>query len=251
MQRLYIGLFIILCLHVCTSVAQESDQAVLFGHNLTPTSYTLHRHETTIGYYVLGYGITENWTVATCPWIDYFYNMPMINTKYNFLATENYRITVDLNYFKTFQFAENLYEQTSFFGRLVGSDKFSSLYTLHTSFGYQYFWDDAKTYSLFLTPDNGERYTLSLSALNEFHWTKHFGNFIEVGVLGMNYEVPFYQLGLSFFYTWDWGMVQLGASQSISFRPLAYSLTVGTSSPQTEYGTLQATHPEVQLQFYF
>ena len=84
-------------------------------------------------------------------------------------------------------------------------------------------------------PGNGDPHNLSASVLNEVHLARWGGLMIEGGFLGLNYAVGYLHLGLSTFCTWDWGMVQLGASRSVSLDDAEDWLV----------------HPEVQFQLYF
>jgi hypothetical protein len=212
------------------SSTYDLETPVLLGHNLTSTSYTLKKNQLTVGTYLVGYGITDSFMISTSPWIDLLYNMPMINARYLVTQLDDFRVLVDANYFKTFPYLRNMYEQNSTFARIVASEKFSSFYTLHGSFGYQYFWDENAPYSLDPTP--GNQFTTSLSTLHEMHWFKHAGTFFEAGVLGMNYPTPYLHLGVS-------------RSNSMGME---YAVT-------NNYGYWYLSrvlwHPEVQFQAYF
>lgn len=226
-----------------TSTALEMP--VLWGHNLTPTTYTLKKNQVTAGTYVLGYGVTDNFMICTSPWIDLLYNMPSIDGRYLIAEIKDFRFLLDVSYFKTFQYLRNVYQQNSTFVRAVASQRFSSFYTIHEAFDYQYFWDETVPYSLDPTP--GFQYTTSVSTLHEIHWFKHIGTFLEAGVLGLNYNTPYLHLGASAFGTWKNWMFQIGVSRSSSMG-MEYAIT-------NNYGYWYLSrvlwHPEIQLQAYF
>ena len=221
------------------------DVPVLWGHNLTPTTYTLKKNQVTAGTYVLGVGLTDSLMICTSPWIDVLYNMPSIDGRFLAIDSNDFRFLIDVSYFKTFEFLRDAYEQNSTFIRLITSQKFSNFYTAHASFDYQYFWDETQPYSLDPTP--GFQYVTSISTLHEMHWFKHFGTFLEAGVLGMNYTTPYLHLGASAFGTWKNLMVQVGVSRSSSMG-MEY-----VSGPNYGYWYLSRIlwHPEIQLQAYF
>jgi hypothetical protein len=223
------------------------------GHNLTPTTDTLSKGEITVGTYVIGYGVTDRLTIATSPWFDYFYNMPMINGRLLVFQQNDFRVTTEVNFFKTYDTDTGYYsragvgyEQTSAFLRVAASEKFSNFYTLTGSLGYQYFWDDLKPYSFRLVPGNTDPYNASASTLHKFSWTRHFGNFLEAGVMGLNYQTPYLHLGASIYGQWKWGLLLLGFSRTSSMGQVHY-----VTSYDDEYFEDVVVHPEVQFQTYF
>lgn len=221
---------------------------VLFGHNLTPTTYTLKKDQATVGFYAFAYGITDNWFIGTSPWIDLDYNMPMINTRIGLLNdSDKFRVSLDASYFKTFHFGNDKFQQESIFARLIASRKISENYIIHGSFGYQYFWEDSYPYSLRLSPTNGDRYTTSLSTLHEINFSRSFGIFAEIGLLGLNYASRYLHWGLSGFIKWPAVLLQIGLSQSRSLGPVHFV------NPVSDYWYERQVvlHPEIQLQFYF
>ena len=239
-------LFFILCTFSTLSFCTENETVPpLFGHNLTPTSYTLPPQRFTLGTYVVGYGISENLTLGTSPWLVLAYNMPMLELKLA-LQTNTFfeRISVDGTYFKTFPYGSNLYEQESTFLRITGTHQFIQNYALHVSVGHQYFFNDAKPFSLRLIPGNGSRTNVSLSTLNEIHLVENVGAFIELGLMGLTYSVPWLHAGLSGFYYWGWGLVQLGYSRTVSLGEVPYFADEGAA-------TIVYWHPEIQLQVFF
>jgi hypothetical protein len=238
----------LLSTHVTQKEFQESNSSpILLGHNLTPTSYTLSKTQTTVGTYAVAYGVTDFWTIGTSPWLDYAYNMPAINTRLNLLKnSEGLIVSTDVSYFKTFPYANNLFQQESLFARVIVSKMLSEFYTLHNSFGYQYFWDDTRPFSLRLISGNGDRYNTSVSTLHELRLFKNMGVLGEFGVIGLNYATQYLHWGASGYFKWSWGMVQFGLSQSRSMGAVHY-----VSSTEYYWYTKHAVyHPEFQLQTY-
>jgi hypothetical protein len=241
------------------------------GHNLTPTSDVLSRGQAVLGTYAIGYGMTDRFTVGTSPFIIGFYNMAVIDLRYALIRDNGFQFTVEDLYFKSLPY-KNLgmhdqYHQESTFLRLTASQTISSFYTLHFSSGHQYFWNSDSPYSL--NPNPGQPYVLSVSTLHELHFSSHFGCFIEVGVLGLNFanafkasdptgiplqkSGPYSHLGLSFFYQSDLLMVQLGVSRSQTTVYAATRQSERDFSPITErqfWYDVPMYHPELQLQFY-
>lgn len=227
-------------------VSKAFGHVKTLGHNLTPTTYTLSKGEITAGTYALGYGLTDELSIGTSPWLAYDYNMPMVQMKYGTPGFwEGSRIAADLNYFKTYPYGENLYDMKAAMTRLGASYDVSSPYTLHAVLGIAYYWNDAKPFSLRLSPRNRDRYTLSLSTLHETRLTGNFGIMTELGMLGLNYLHPYLHWGTSLFVKWSFGYLQVGVSHSITrFRE---SLDYGGGSFEL---TDEVYHPEIQLQFF-
>lgn len=241
------------------------------GHNLTPTSTVLSRGQAILGTYAIGYGVTDRLTVGTSPFILGFYNMAVVDVRYALLEREDFRFTMEDLYFKSLPY-KNLgphtqYRQESTFLRLTASQRFSSFYTLHFSNGHQFFWNSDNPYSL--NPNPQEPYVLSVSTLHELRFSPHFGCFVEIGVLGLNFSSvfqasdptgvllqksgPYSHFGLSFFYENDSLMLQLGVSRSQSTVYAARRIDAMDFSPITSqqfWHDLPMYHPELQLQFY-
>jgi hypothetical protein len=222
--------------------AAEEVPGFLIGHNFTPTSYTLPKGHLTAGNYAVAYGLTDELTIGTSPWMIVAYNMPMIEVKYGF-ETRGFlqRLSFDFNYFKTFQYGFNRLQQESTFLRVTATHKFTSWYTLHLCAAHQYFIDATRAFSLRLIPGNGSRTNLQFTTLNEFHVTRNIGFFVELGLVGLTYSVPWTHWGLSAFVSGNWGLFQFGLSRTASLAPV----------PVTGDGWLANFtfgHPEIQLQ---
>lgn len=248
---------------------QRSD--FLVGHNLTPTSYTLPAGETTVGTYAVGVGVTDNFMLATSPFIWLGYNMANIGGRVA-VQTDSFidRICLEGLYFNTLQMSFANYEQESLFGRLTATSHLGRTYRVHMTFGYQYFFNDAHPFSLRPNPFTRDPITISVGALHEFRFSEKFGILAETAILGLNYMLPYGHFGLSAFWKSKALTIQAGLSASIrgsadiSAGAVAqYKGAVGTPMGtliQSEvwgddYVPLNArhvmVHPEVQLQFEF
>lgn len=232
-------------------LTEKDSRSVLLGHNLHPTSYTLKKRETTAGFYALAYGITDYLMIGTSPWIVVNYNMPMVDLK--IAAAPGgwiHQVSLEQMYFKTQKFGWDKYKQESWTTRLTASHRFSTDYTLHVSSSFQYFVDETAPYSIRLLPGNGDRYALSLGALNEIHFNERFGMFAELGALGLNYAgAPYAHSGLSAFYREEWGHVQLGLSHSMPLKRGVSTLRAEGLVYSGELRRYSQLHPEVQVQF--
>lgn len=219
-----------------TSLFSVHAETMLFGHNLTPTPYTLKKGDATAGNYALAYGLTDDWLIGTSPWIWLGYGMAMAETRYRFVNQSGFEVTAEGMVFDSLPGSR--YDQSSTFLRLTGARHFNDYYTLHLSTGHQYFWNAAVPYSLNPWPGLQD-YIPSVSMLNEIRFLNHYGIFAEVGVIGLNYPVPERHVGLSAFFKNEWLLFQVGMSETRSF---SYSYL----------GIMHwVTHPEVQIQGFW
>ncbi len=234
-----------------TAPVQAAPNAMTIGHNVSPTSYTLAADELTLGSYAVGYGITDNWMIATSPWMIVNYNMPMIATRFAFASDSViHRFAIEFDYFKTFEYGFNLFKQESFFVRMVATHRFSKNYAMHANAGYQHFYDDNSPYSLRPVWNLSDPTTLSIGALHEVNVAKDLGFFFETALLGVNYPVMYAHIGASIFARSSWGFVQLGVSRSMPLgSPGWYLVTQRDGSEQYTFMRGASFHPEIQLQF--
>jgi hypothetical protein len=238
-------------------LAPLANAETLLGHNLTPTSGTLQQGEITAGSYALAIGITDHLTLGTSPWLIWMYNMPALSARYSFDLDGLFtRLTVEQLFFKTFHYGANMYQQESGWTRVTASRRFDHFYTLHTNLGLQYFSDDTVPFSLRPIPTNQTPITWSTSILQELNFTESFGAFVESGLLGLNYPNRYAHFGLSGFYKWSKGYLQLGLSKSIPIGPEQIQ-TSQFQVWQNSDGAWRASvyrkspapfHPEIQVQ---
>lgn len=233
---------------------------LLLGHNVTPTSYTLGKNQLVAGPYYIGYGLTDQLMIATSPWVIAAYNMPMVDLKYGFSPSVIFEhASAEFMYFKTAEFGLDWYHQESTWLRFTGTNHIGPGYDLHTCLGIQYFIDAQVPFSLRPPPTNNTPLTISLTQLNEFHLSEHWGTFIEWGVLGVNYPDRFLHLGASIFYQWKTGYLQAGASKTFAIGPEYINYgdvydhmrvnEYGERTTSIYYLVDEPIHPEIQLEF--
>lgn len=246
---------ILLLLSLISSAPSHAE--TLLGHNLTPTSGTLHQGEITAGTYALAVGLSESFTVGTSPWLAWLYNMPALSVKYGY-DTDGFinRIALEQIFFKTFAYGLDMYQQQSSWTRVTATHRFDDFYSLHGNLGVQYFWDDSVPFSMRPIPTNGTPLTLSTSLLHQVNFTDFWGAFFETGLLGVNYPNRYAHFGVSTFFQWQGGYLQLGISKTY---PIGSELiqTDQFGVYENSRGEWRASiyrkdaapiHPEIQLQ---
>jgi hypothetical protein len=223
---------------------RKSYKAILFGHNVTPTSYTLSKGTSSVGIYAVAYGVTDKLMLATSPWIDYDYNMYNVHLRYGGKIADGQRLTL----FKTYQTPRAYYQQESVTAQLIHSIDVSPVYTLHTVATYMYYYDDTNPYSLRMVSFNSDPYEVIVSTLHEARLSDHFGICAEIGLLGLNYFYPYLHYGASMNLMGKYWMVQAGVSHT--FRP-GVSYDGRTYDEWASSKTTDAVHPEIHAQIYF
>jgi hypothetical protein len=133
--------------------------------------------------------------------------------------------------------------------RLGASYKFNDVATLHSQFVAFYYFEEAVPFSLRLTSDKPQKYELALGFLLEANLGEHWGIFLELAGLGLNYANVYMHGGYSFFYRFSSGYFQLGLSDSTTVRTVEY---VGPTYSSGRFVQQESVyHPEVALQFTF
>lgn len=238
-------------------LSRQDFKSVFFGHNVTPTSNTLHGGTFTVGFYAVAAGVTDHLTVGTSPWIEFGYNMHNVHMKYGGAIADDQRISVNASYFKTHDELETkftprgdsyhyyLYKQESVTGQLVHSWRINSIYTIHNAFSYMYYMDDTHPFSLRMQSFNDDPYELIVSSLQEAHLTKNLGLNAEMGILGLNYVYPYFHYGASLVYQSANWLFQLGISHTLVMSGSQERLN------RYDYKFTNAVHPEVQAQVFF
>lgn len=222
------------------------DRVPSYGHNFIATTYTLKKNQKSVGIYALSYGITDNLTVSTSPWFDYFYNMPNLFFKYGVDISGQDRISIETGYFKTFHYARDHYRQESAALRVLASHTYNDNFTLHYGFNGHYFIDDTVPFSFRLDTGYDTKFNLGVGVLFESHLTEHFGNMMEFGAQGLNYLNAYFHWGSSLFWKWSNAYLLLGFSQDNTYEKVGYY-----SDGSTIIALRHTFHPEIQLQFFF
>lgn len=247
---------------LCFPLSQTYAKHPTFGHNLISTTETLPAKQFTVGTYFVGYGVSDQFNVVTNTWLLVFYNMLNVGTRYAFTLSKEakIRLAFDAVWFKTEEYALNWYRQHSVFARATASKAFSETYELNVSFGYQYYFNRDIAFSLRPVPVNDSETTLNFGTLHEFKINDKWGVFFEAALLGLNYPNKYFHTGLSGYYSWGKGLLQLGFSRSIPFggtqfrggeTDAEFSDERGIRRQSVYFKNRAPFHPECKLQFYF
>ncbi len=230
-----------------------NQKTILFGHNLSATTQTLKKNTWSIGNYVLVYGITDNLTLATSPWMLNSYNMYSAVLRYRKPLSENKDFGVQISYFKTEQILSDFYQMEALSLSGIYHYKFNFLFSTYLNFNYMYFWDETAPFSLRPEPYNDQAWQYSVSLLNEVKLYKKFGTLFEFGILGLNAGKSRAHLGVSFHYRGEQWLFQLGSS--FSAIPIgiekAYTQKQAKALSEDPSGDQFMVHPEIQIQYFF
>jgi hypothetical protein len=235
----------------------KKRKAVFLGHLLTPTTYLPEAKTITAGSHVIGYSVNDNLLVGTSSFLLFFYNSPNIYIKYGRQLSKKQRWSVQLDYLKSdesFTPFNTEYFMEAAMGWLSWSYDVTQFYTFHTSFNYMYFFNEGKPHSLRREPFNDDPFQFTLTTLHDVRVTENFGLASEIGVLGINYEVPNLHGAVSFRYIRDSFFIQVGVSFDAhvlrgGFDRRAYILNNPTlDASHTDDFVI---HPEVAFQYFF
>ena len=185
--------------------------------------------------------------------------MPYLGLKYAWVSDSEYSsVSLEGLYFKTYPYGDRLFEQESYFLRLTYGFEYFNLWNVYFSGGYQYFFNDKRAYSLRAVTQSDDPRTLSISMLQVWNFHRQAAILIELGILGMNYAVPFQHYGASINLRFDKWMIQLGFSQGVSRSAIDYEIDddgrmywSGTSKGYLQHQVVSITHPELQIQYLF
>ncbi len=233
------------------------DKSIFFGHLLTPTTYVPKKDVVTAGTHIFGYSLSDDLLIGTSSFLLLFYNSPNVYFKYGQKFNSKQRWAIQFNYLKstdayTLIAKEYIMEALMLWG--VWSFQVTDFYTLHTSLNYMYFYNEGNPHSLRREPYNNDAFQFSISTLHDVKVTRKFGLASEIGVLGVNYQIPNIHGALSFRYTDQNLLFQIGLSFDVhmpnsSFDKSEYILnnpTLGISN-RIEF----ITHPEFAIQYFF
>jgi hypothetical protein len=229
-------------------------KSILFGHNLTPTTYTLKKGTMTAGNFMAGGGITDQFMLATSPWLYVSYNMPNIGARYRVPLNNFVRQGVlQAAYFKTSRFYPDQYQMEAL--SLTGAvDKvLTPFYVITLSYNFMYFYDETLPFSLRQEPHNNEPWQNSVTSLHELSVNDQLGVLFEFGLLGVNFPKPYLHFGASIHYLWSSVLLQGGFSlTSISesgvqlYTQKQRQVIAGNEDiPESEL------HPEFHAQYFF
>jgi len=253
----------------------SSFQSRSIGHLLTSNNYTLPQNGTSIGSMYAGYGITDQWTVVTSPFVWASFYMLNFTSRYATSISTREKIGFDLGYFKTLESHTSEYkglcsrtysgaqidacaqqlERTRGFKNFqmeAASTKLSYTRLLRPSYrfsfslSYFYYWDDRRPFSLRMDPQNNDKYSLSLTTLHEIQINKKKYINLEAGFWGLNYHFVYYHIGASYSYQTENWLWSLGASSTLN-----PSFPKNREREFNFYNSSIAIHPEIQIQYFF
>lgn len=237
---------------VLIAACARADEAILFGHNLSPTNYTLHKGEASVGNFIAGVGVNDNLTVGTSPWLYTSYNMYSVVGRYGAPFGDERRWGLQGAYFKTDRILADVYQMEATSVWLSASQRIAPHYTLNIVANHMYFFDETIPFSLRRNPGNDQPWQFSLTSLHEVALVRGFGFLAELGVLGLNYAYPELYFGTSVNWRASRFLAQFGFSQNLTPNGAGRLYT-----PQQAFGATsgdyydQAMHPEIHLQAYF
>ena len=239
-----------------TSYAEE-NKSIFLGHLLTPTTYLPQEGVFTTGTHVTGYSLTDKFLVGTSSFLLLFYNSPNLYFKYGDKINSKQRWAVQFDYLKStdaYSFGTRDYVMEALMLWGVWSYQVTDFYTFHTSLNYMYFYNEGNPHSLRREPFNNDAFQFSVSTLHDVQVTKNFGLASEIGVLGVNYQIPNIHGAVSFRYTDKNILLQIGLSFDVHIPDsgfdkdnyIANNPTLGISN-RKEF----ITHPEFAIQYFF
>jgi hypothetical protein len=245
------------------------------GHLLSSNNTVLPDGKWSAGSMYVGYGLSNNWTIATSPFVTYSFSMLNLTTRAAYNLDKKRRIGFDLGYFKTYgneksEFTERCallnggfendacaYQQEQLqgyktFKMEAWSFKFTynklvlPYYRFNSTISYFYYIDARRPFSLRMDPQNNDKYALNLSTLHEFRLKPNKFLNAEIGLWGLNYEYLYYHTGLSYSYqrgNWLWN-----GGLTSTFSP---SFPHEKERRFNYYKSRLAVHPEIQIQYFF
>lgn len=231
----------------------DRKKSILFGHNLTPTSYSLGRGVATLGNFAAGIGVTDRLIFATSPWMLNSYNMYSGFLRYRGDWSENRRWALQGAHFKTGHFYPDIYQMEASSAWFVASQDITPFYTVNLSLNYMYFFDETIPFSLRREPYNDQPYQYSVSSLQEVRLPHGFGICGEMGILGLNYTYPQFHFGASMNHRSRNFLVQLGYSNTATIAGIKGLYTQDQANigrgktKQIDY----SLHPEIHIQAFF
>jgi hypothetical protein len=226
------------------------------GHSLSQTSYTLPKGRWMAGTFALGYGVTNNLTVGTSPWLLTLYNMPNILIRSKIELSTSSAVGVHVGYMKTAEYFRNEYEMELLYGNLIYSFVVNKSVRTHFQGNLMNFFNETRPFSIRVSrPKLATQISFSnITELVAYRNKNHeIGFGAEIGYLGVNESRPYLHGGLSIYRKTKDLFIQAGlslsASNNVGVSDFSY-LSRGNLPPGGEFREI-LTHPEIQVQYYF
>ncbi|MCB0422442.1 MAG: hypothetical protein KDD61_15690 [Bdellovibrionales bacterium] len=237
---------------ITTKITSKSKKPIIFGHNLGVTTQTLNRGDVTLGNFVAGVGVTDNFTIATSPWLLNSYNMYSLVSRYRYAIQDNLSLGWQMVYFKTDTFYPNIYQMEAISNSVTLGFQINPIYQFNLTVNHSFFWDETIPYSLRLEPFTDDPYQFSISTLQVIEILENYGASIELGVLGANYKYPYAHAGLSIHYMTTSWLMQFGISASaIAGTFDVYTQTQAQATIDEPNAVATVIHPEIHIQYFF
>jgi len=226
------------------------------GHSLSQTSYTLPKGKWMVGTFALGYGISNNITLGTSPWLLTLYNMPNVLLRTKKEISTSSAIGLHIGYMKTAEYLRNEYEMELLYGNLIYSFVVNKNIRTHFQANLMNFISESRPFSIRVSrPTLTSQISLSnISEVAVYKKGSHeFGFGAEVGYLGVNESRPYMHGGFSIYRKTKNLFLQAGlslsASNNVGVSDFSY-VGQGNLPPGGEFREI-LTHPEIQVQYYF
>ena len=268
--------FLMCCISSASAKPSKNEfQNRSVGHLLTSNNQVLQKNHWGLGTLYAGYGITDRWTVATSPFVLFDFNMFNLQSRAVWQLSEKSRLGIDLGYYKSINPKKSEYydyclanspttpvaQCTDNIERIAGFKKFkmeawtikatysrlmTSRYRFSTSLSYFYYIDDERPFSFRMDPANKDKYSLALTTLHELKIAAKSYLNVEAGLWGLNYQHPYYHVGLTYNYQTEKWIFGIGASST--FNPNFPKQKVRKF---VYYDSRWSLHPEIQIQRFF
>lgn len=226
------------------------------GHSLSQTSYTLPKGKLMLGTFALGYGLSDDVMLGTSPWLLTLYNMPNLVLRMKKSLSTSTAVGMHVGYMKTQEYLQNLYKMETFYGNLIFSHVFNKNVRTHFQLNGMFFKDDERPFSIRVAQPTSD-IQISISSVSEVVAYKkpglEVGLGLEIGMLGINEELPYYHGGFSIYRKVKDLFIQVGVSLSATTNIKAGDLRYvgrGNLPPGGDFREI-VTHPEIQIQYYF
>lgn len=231
-----------------------------FGHNLSPSTYTLPAGKMTLGNTVAGAALGNRVTLGFSPWLVFDYNMPNLVLRAQLPLTKQLPSTLQLMYLKTASIFLKRYSMEAIGLWWTLLFEVSNIYRIHTGPQVFVFLEEAVPFSLRREPYKNDAYQWSWTSLHEVTLSPTWSFQGEFALVGMNYWYPNLHFGTSLVKKYPHWILQAGLSATGIAAYLnrgvhqvynAYKDTGATFSVEDTYRAAVSVHPEVQIQWIF
>jgi hypothetical protein len=264
--------FVIFALILVSPSVFGEEHAARFGHNLTATSYTLKRHECTVGVQVTGCGISDRLTVGMSTWMTFDYKIGNIGARYRLSEDPKGNAwAIQASYFKTYlkvpdrEFLKRPYEMEAWWFMIIRTLNLAPHYKLHLNLHTNYYIDDEMPFSLRRPIPDRNNGQINLSSLHELELINRWFILTELGLMDIGQVQKYAHAGASIgrsgqSYHWHVGYSMSATLKSLSSptkrndyqqelreTTAGYHQQMSRDKSRRDYGL----HPEFSLQIFF